>query len=94
MNKSFFSVILIGIAVYFLFQMSGKVQNAKEEINSVKKQIEQDRNDIHLLKAEWAYLTNPERIKDLSRKHLSSKLQLANHFKKNNKYLAYNDKKK
>ena len=94
MNKSLFSAILLGIAIYFLFQMSGKVQNAKEGITHLKKQIEQDKNDIHLLKAEWAYLTNPERIKELSKKHLSSRLQLANQFKKNDKYLAFNDRKK
>jgi cell division protein FtsL len=93
MNKSIFSFALIGLAIYFLFQMNSKVQNTKEEILNLKKQIEQDKNDIHLLKAEWSYLTNPERIKTLSKKHLSSKLQIASQFKKNNKYLVFNDKK-
>jgi len=94
MNKSIFSIVLIGISIYFLFQMNSKVQNVREEIAHHKKQIEQNKNDIHLLKAEWAYLTTPQRIRDLANKHLSVKLQTASQFKKTNKYLVFNDRKK
>ena len=47
MNKSIFSIVLIGIAVYFLFQMNSKVQNVREDIAHHKRQIEQNKNDIH-----------------------------------------------
>lgn len=69
-----------------------KVQNTREEISHIKKQIEQEKTNIHILKAEWAYLTNPQRIKNLSDKYLSLKLQTASQFKKSDKYLVYNDK--
>ncbi len=92
MKKSFFSLLLIFIAIYSLFQISDKIQNTKEEINRLTKKIEQSKNNIHILKAEWAYLSNPQRIKTLSQKYLSSKLQTASQFKKSNKYLVYNDR--
>jgi len=42
----------------------------KREARQLQTQINKERRDITILRAEWAYLTRPHRIEHLARQHL------------------------
>lgn len=45
----------------------------KSELKEVKKQVQYEQDTIHILKAELAYLTSPERLRELSNQYLNLK---------------------
>lgn len=60
--------ILVSIALY---DTSYRVQNLRHEVTQLNAQIEDERRNIHVLKAEWVYLANPSRIEAAARKYLA-----------------------
>lgn len=86
-----FGAIFIFASVYFLFNVSHKTQITKDQIISINRKILLNKNNIHILKAEWSYLTNPERIKKLADQHLSSGLQVAEQVKKQETQWVFNN---
>ncbi len=64
-----FLVLLAG-SVFGLFQVKFKVQTLHRELVELKQQLEREKNSIHVLKAEWAYLNQPERLNRLVAKFL------------------------
>lgn len=81
--KTYFlpKIIVLTISIAFLFIIKTKVQELTKSINVLSKQILSEQESIHILRAEYSYLTNPQRLKKLIDKNLS--LQLA----KNNQVL-------
>ncbi len=65
--------ILLGISVFGLFQIKFKVQNLNRELAELRQQLEHEKRSIHVLKAEWAYLNQPERLNRLTKKFLDLK---------------------
>ncbi len=59
------------LTMYFLFAIKENVLTLKIELNQVHKQIEHEKDTIHLLKAEFAYLSSPERLRKLNDKYLN-----------------------
>ena len=53
-----------------LFQVSYGVQHMEGELDSINRDILAHRQAIHVLKAEWSHLNEPERLRKLSIKHL------------------------
>ena len=53
-----------------LFYVKHMVQNLENELTSLEKSINSDNEEIHVLKAEWAYLSRPERVKNLAARYL------------------------
>lgn len=66
-------IILFAFSVFGLFQIKFKVHSLHIEVAELKKQLEHEKNSIHVLKAEWAYLTQPDRLQKLSEKYLNLK---------------------
>lgn len=66
----YFYLSMLLIAGYFLFAVKSEVQNLNFQINAYKKQIESEKNNLSILKAEFAYLTSPKRLTQLTSKHL------------------------
>lgn len=63
---------VLAIAAGFgLFQVSYRVASLEDELNKVNRQIVEERERLRALQADWSYLTNPARLADLSRRHLS-----------------------
>jgi len=54
-----------------LFQVSYRVQSLEDELTRVNRQILQERDTIHLLRAEWSYLNEPTRLAELAQRHLN-----------------------
>lgn len=61
-----FLMVLSAAAVY---DMKYEAEIAAENINKKQAEIAQAREDISLLKAEWALLTRPARMRDLLDRH-------------------------
>jgi len=53
-----------------MFQVKYEVQAIEEELVRVNHRILADHQSIHVLKAEWSYLTRPERMETMARRHL------------------------
>lgn len=64
------AMAILVISAYGLFQIKHRVQNLKRDLVEIHRQLAKDREAIHVLKAEWAYLSQPSRIKQLADEHL------------------------
>jgi hypothetical protein len=66
-------LLLCLITVYMLFYIKDSVMSIRAELREVSKQMQYESDTIHILKAELAYLTSPERLKRLSSDYLGLK---------------------
>ncbi len=64
-----FSIMLVS-TVFGLFHIQNKVKNLKKDLVELHRQLAEDKSVIHVLKAEWAYLNQPSRIKKLANSYL------------------------
>ncbi len=67
------TLILFTLAVVaggVLFGVAFEVAALEERLSVLNKQITQDRDSIHVLRAEWSYLNQPERLEGLSQRYL------------------------
>lgn len=61
---------LIFVVTLGLYQTSYKVEQLDRQLRGLNAQIDMERRNIHVLKAEWVYLSNPARIEAAARKYL------------------------
>ena len=61
---------LVAFASVGTFQLKYRVQAQEQELTRLDRQIQHDRDDIQVLRAEWAHLNDPNRLSDLARRHL------------------------
>ncbi len=52
-----------------LFQVKYSVQGKEAELRQITRQIDANREAIHVMEAEWSYLNDPLRLADLARRH-------------------------
>lgn len=69
-------LLFIGACAFGLYMVKYRVQAIQGEIAGLTRQWEEERENLHVVAAEWAYLTQPERLQHLSDKYL--KLQPQN----------------
>lgn len=62
--------LALGIG-FGLFQLKYQVQRHEARLAQLNRQILESQEAIHVLKAEWSYLNQPERIEALARKYLA-----------------------
>ncbi|MBX7146567.1 MAG: hypothetical protein K1X44_04580 [Alphaproteobacteria bacterium] len=65
-------LILAMIAGFGLFHIKYQVQQLESELKEIYSQIDQNQTAIHVLNAEWHYLTEPTRLRKLSEKYLDA----------------------
>ena len=53
-----------------LYLVKYSVQNIQRDVDSARTALAQEKESLHLLKAEWAYLNRPDRLQRLASKHL------------------------
>jgi cell division protein FtsL len=68
---SLFWLALVCATGFATFKVKYAVQDIEEEMNRVRKQAVVEHQEIHLLRAEWTTLNQPERLADLNRRFLS-----------------------
>src|SRR3546814_2857999 len=59
-------LVLAITAVYAMFHVTFKVDEVTAELHGLNRQVAKEREAIHVLGAEWAYLSNPARIEELA----------------------------
>lgn len=64
-------LIILAICAVFLFTIKYKVQILNKELNNINSQILTEKENIHVLQAEYAYLTSHKRIQKLADQHLN-----------------------
>ncbi|MEA2755047.1 MAG: hypothetical protein QOJ54_1336 [Aliidongia sp.] len=55
---------------FTLFQVKYDVQSLEDQLIKIDRQAATDQEAIHVLKAEWSFLTKPARLAELSDRHL------------------------
>lgn len=68
---TFLLISIFIVSVFGLFQIKYSVQYLDRDVEELKRQLEEEKAAIHVLKAEWAFLNNPQRLKSLSKRYLS-----------------------
>ena len=68
---SYFIVVVFVITAIGLFLIKDSVGNLSYQLSEANRQISQEKNNIHMLKAETAYLTSPERLRKLTNAYLT-----------------------
>ena len=61
---------LAGVASIALFHITFEVERLQDELNGLNKEILKEQKAVHVLQAEWGYLTRPKHIEALSQRLL------------------------
>lgn len=61
---------LAGAVGFGLFQMKHQVQALEDEMFRLNRAIVGEQQAIHVLKAEWSYINQPQRLQTLAARHL------------------------
>lgn len=75
------TLLWIGLALLFAvstFHVKHRVQILDAEIETLQRQVRDDRGAIALLHAEWAYLNRPDRLAEMAGRHLRLQPMLPN----------------
>lgn len=70
------SIVWLALALVaggVLFHTAYRVQSLGRELRTVNRQIVEQREAIHVLKAEWAFLNEPSRLERLAQQHTGLK---------------------
>lgn len=63
-------MVCIAALAIGLYLVKYSVQDVQREVGSLKAQLASEKESLHLLNAEWAYLNRPDRLRQLADKHL------------------------
>ena len=66
-----FWLVLVSMAGFGMFGVKYWVQSLEDELNRTKKATIAEEHAIRADEAEWAYLTRPETLDEMNRRHLS-----------------------
>ena len=69
-RSSMFFLVLASLVGFALFQVKYEVQSLEEGISRTLHQIAEEKETLHILKAEWAYLNEHKRLQVLAEKYL------------------------
>ena len=66
------AALALTVAVsYGLYEVKYEVQRLEREYAGLSRELLQEQDAVHVLKAEWSYLSRPERVHDLARRFLN-----------------------
>ncbi|MDX1483568.1 MAG: hypothetical protein R3229_03705 [Alphaproteobacteria bacterium] len=66
-----FWVLLAAVAGFGLFHVKYRVQTLEDDLRRLNAAITEEQEQLHVLRAEWAYLNRPDRLQELSERHLA-----------------------
>jgi cell division protein FtsL len=61
---------ILAITVSSLFHVKYEVQSLRKELSENYRQIEDERENLRVLKAEWTYLNHPDRLRLVAEEYL------------------------
>lgn len=59
------------VAVFLLYAAKYEVQGVRAQIADTSQKLKEQKEALHVVAAEWAYLNRPERLQALANKYLS-----------------------
>jgi len=65
-----FWLAVVFVAVLGLYKVKYKVHEVKSQVAGLESQLALESQAVHVLEAEWSYLTRPERVRELANQHL------------------------
>jgi len=68
---SLFWLALVAVTGFATFKVKYTVQDIEDELNKARRHTIAEQQEIHILRAEWTALNQPERLADLNRRFLS-----------------------
>jgi len=68
-STSFLILLALGIG-FVLFKVKYEVVEIEEKFLKTLAQINREEENIHILKAEWSHLNEPQRLQSLAKKYL------------------------
>jgi len=69
-NFTFLWLLLVAVICFGLFFAKYEVQSMEAELAALNREIIDRQGELHVLRAEWALLSRPERIHRLSERYL------------------------
>jgi hypothetical protein len=69
--NTLFWLVLVSLTGFATFAVKYAVQSQEDELNRIKKATIVEEHAIRTNEAEWAYLTRPETLDEMNRRHLS-----------------------
>jgi hypothetical protein len=69
--STLFWLVVVSTTGFAMFAVKYGVQSLEEELNRTKKAVVAEEHAIRSDEAEWAYLTRPETLDEMNRRHLS-----------------------
>jgi cell division protein FtsL len=69
-RSTFFATTLAASIGVALFVVKYQVQDLEDQLTMIDHKIVSERQTIHVLKAEWSHLNEPERLRRLATSHL------------------------
>jgi len=63
-------LVLVAFVGFGMFKVKYEVMDLEDALARANRAVLADQDAIHVLKAEWAFLGQPSRLADLSRRHL------------------------
>ncbi len=70
-NTTVLFAMVVGVLVVALFMLKHQVRALEEQLAHINRQIGDEQQQIHVLKAEWSHLNDPARLKELAKRHLN-----------------------
>ena len=64
------NMVCIAVLAIGLYLVKYSVQDVQREVASLKRNLSNEKESLHLLNAEWAYLNRPDRLRQLADRHL------------------------
>ena len=62
-------IVLVSFVATGMFVIKNEVISLENELKQINAQIVSDQKEIHVLKAEWTHLNDPERLRELSARY-------------------------
>ncbi len=71
MNTRFLiHMVCVAVLAIGLYLVKYTVQDVQRNVATLKTQLASEKESLHLLNAEWAYLNRPDRLRALADRHL------------------------
>ena len=68
--RVFIHMVLFAVLAIGVYLVKYSVQDVQRELAAMKTDLATEKESLHLLNAEWAYLNRPERLRQLADRHL------------------------
>ncbi len=65
-----FWMCFIAFAAFGLYMVKYRVLDIQKEIARTEHELEEEKENLHVIAAEWAYLNRPDRLQPLAQKYL------------------------